>query len=62
MPIAIVLTLLFAAATSALGAVRQWRLVRRYPLYRRRNRLGAVIGAVMALWFTLAALWEFGHS
>ena len=56
---AIAVTLWFAAATSALGA---WRSLRRGEVMPDRRALaGAVVGAIMTLWFTFAGAWMLSH-
>ena len=51
---AIVLTLFFAAATSALGALNNLRFGARK---RPRELFGAVLGGAMAGWFGFAGVW-----
>ena len=60
MKIAIALTLWFAAATSALGA---WRSLRIGEATGARSHLaGAMVAAVMTMWFTFAGWWELFGS
>jgi hypothetical protein len=53
---AIAITLFVAASTSALGAIQNIRSA------NRRDRIGAAIGLVMAVWFIFAGVWLLLHE
>ncbi|HEX3674796.1 MAG TPA: hypothetical protein VHU87_11015 [Rhizomicrobium sp.] len=59
MPVAIAITLFFAAATSALGLPRALNGVRNGGL---RGIAPPLIAAAMALWFAIAAVWVWRHG
>jgi len=58
MRIAIVITLAFAALTSALGAHRSWLIARAMPHVDWQTIIGGIVATSMALWFAFAAMWE----